>query len=286
MVTLAPEGLRDELLATFAHRHARLYRIARRDGVVIRLTEHSAPIEFDGEQYLPTQSANASAAISRAGLAETSLDTQGAITSDLITEADLRAGRYRGAEVLEILVDFRFPFLGALEVNRTWVEATKQDGAIWQAQCGGIGSRLKRKVGRYLEKSCWKVLGDPLTCKLDIVPLSNYYAPISHVLDPRSFRVQDLGNTRPLGWFAYGSAIFRSGPNDGIELLIQSYDNANQLIVLAQQPPFALQVGHRVDLIVGCNRTQAKCNSLGNYINFGGLPFLPTTDEQIKPATN
>lgn len=286
MVTLAPPAIRDELLTTYAHRHARLYRIARTDGVVVRLTDHSAPIEFDGESYQPTNSANASAVIARSGLGESSFDTAGAITSDLITEADLRAGRYRGAEILEILVDFRFPFLGALELTRAWVDKTRIRGANWEAECLGISGKLEVKVGGLLEKRCNYKLGEMATCGLDIVPLSNYYAPVSHVLDARSFRVQDLGSTRPLGWFAYGSAIFRSGPNDGLEFLIQSYDNANQLVVLGAQPPASLAVGHRVDLIVGCDRSLAKCNAFGNSLNFGGLPYLPTTDEQIKPATS
>ena len=285
MVTLASPAQRAELLAGPVHCQARLYRIARKDGFVVTLTSHSAPIKFDGLVYAPSRSANASASVARGGLGESSLDASGAISSDLITEADLRAGRYRGAEVLEVTVDYRFPFIGALEVARYWIEGTRQDGLIWQAKCTGITARLGRRIGRFLERNCWKEFGDLATCKYDTVPASSFYAPISHVLSEQEFRVQDLGSTKPAGHFAYGLATWRKGANEGLSAMIQAYDNANQLVTLAVRPPMSILVGDRVDLIVGCDRSSARCAALGNGINFGGLKFLPVADEQIKPAT-
>jgi uncharacterized phage protein (TIGR02218 family) len=286
MVTLASPEQRAELLARSAHTHARLFRLARKDGFVVRLTDHSAPIEFDGESYPPSRSAIASAVQSRGGLAASSLDAQGVITSDLITEADLRAGRYRGAEVLEMLVDWEFPFYGAIEVQRMWVQGTRQDGATWEARCGGLTSRLESKIGRLLERDCWKSMGDLATCKFDVVPVSDYYAPISDVINGRQFRVASLGSTRPSGHFVFGQAIWRSGANEGLEGLVIGYDEATQLVSLAVQMPLPVAVGDRVDLIIGCSRKKERCSQLGNYVNFGGLTFLTSTDEQLKPATS
>lgn len=284
MVTVAADPIRQELLSATAHRHARLFRIARTDGVVLRFTEHSAPIEFDGETYLPTNGANASASVTRSGLGESSLEASGFVDDTSITEEDLRAGRYRDAEVLEILIDWRFPFVGALQVSRLWIQSTKLDDG-WSATCGGIAERLKAKLGGFLERSCQKKFGDMATCRFDIVPGSRFYAPVSHVLSAREFRVESLGSTVLTGEFDYGEAVWRTGENAGLTFRIQSYDAANQLVTLGPPVPLTIAVGDRVDLIQGCNRLPTRCKQLGNFVNFGGLPNLPTTDEQIKPAT-
>jgi hypothetical protein len=117
-------------------RPATLWTITRADGVVLRFTDHDAPLSVDGQTFAPA-AADASARQKRAGLDGQNREFRGAISSDQITFEDLAAGRYRGATVLEQTVDWLYPWQGEFERAEYDITSTTQSGEDWAAEVDG-----------------------------------------------------------------------------------------------------------------------------------------------------
>jgi hypothetical protein len=75
-----------------------------------------------------------------------------------------------------------------------------------------------------------------------------------------------------------------SGDNDGIERAIKSHTLAGSTatIVLQEPFPFAVAAGDSCRLEMGCDRTWARCQAIGNAINFQGEPHLPGNDKILQ----
>src|SRR3954469_18577103 len=81
-------------------RFASCWRITRTDGVIIRVTDHNCALTVMDDSpnqnvFSPVTAFVPSARQLEASLKERNVELQGAISSDLITPDDLRAGRYR-----------------------------------------------------------------------------------------------------------------------------------------------------------------------------------------------
>ena len=82
------------------------WRIERRDGVAIGLTDHDRDLEVDGFTYRAAPGMTPSAIVRGDGLEAATMDAKGALTSAAITERDLIAGRWDGARVGIVAVDW------------------------------------------------------------------------------------------------------------------------------------------------------------------------------------
>src|SRR5579875_852094 len=82
------------------------WRIERRDGVAIGLTDHDRDLTVDGLVHRAAPGMTPSAIKRSDGLDADTMDIAGALTSGAIAEADLLAGRWDGARVVLFAVDW------------------------------------------------------------------------------------------------------------------------------------------------------------------------------------
>jgi phage conserved hypothetical protein BR0599 len=87
----------------------RCWRIDRRDGVTLGFTDHDRPIPFGGVSYEPETGMRGTEIAAGLGLSTDNAEAAGVLASDRISEADLLAGVYDGAEMVVRLVDWRAP---------------------------------------------------------------------------------------------------------------------------------------------------------------------------------
>ena len=80
------------------------WRLTRSDGLVLGFTDHDEALTFAGTRFEARTGLSASEAESETGLAATTQEVAGALSSDVVTEADILAGRYDGARVETFLV--------------------------------------------------------------------------------------------------------------------------------------------------------------------------------------
>ena len=93
-------------LATGATTLARAYELRRKDGLVQGFTDHDRDLSFGGVTYRADTGLTAKALQQATGLSVDNTEAFGALRSDAITEEDILAGRYDGAEVVASLVNW------------------------------------------------------------------------------------------------------------------------------------------------------------------------------------
>lgn len=74
-----------------------------------------------------------------------------------------------------------------------------------------------------------------------------------------------------------GIITFLNGPNAGIARTIKT-NPAAHLLSLTLPLPFVPVNGNSIQIVPGCNKTIAKCESFGNRVNFRGYPFIPVAE--------
>ena len=259
------------------HHWASLWKITRRDGVELFFTDHDQEIELDGDTYLPGFSSfTASARQLVEGSDSQNLDVRGAIVADSITEADLRAGKYREAQVTEKLVDWRFPWAGNFLVSTYRVEETEFDGQQWTAQLAGLKVLLRQSVGEVHTLTCrWRTLGNTL-CGVNLASFTQSGKTVSDVPILRRQIVTDV--TGDDGFFSFGKLTWVTGANAGLvsEVKLQ----AGGVLTLQLPTTYAIQNGDTFNVVAGCDRLSTTCkDKFNNLSRFGGFPFLPGNDK-------
>jgi uncharacterized phage protein (TIGR02218 family) len=88
-----------------------LWTITRKDGTILRFTDHDADIIIGGVTYKAAVGYERTAVEANSNLAVGGMDVRGILDSTRIDENDLRAGRYDYADVEILLVDWEKFFL-------------------------------------------------------------------------------------------------------------------------------------------------------------------------------
>lgn len=284
------------------HELARCWTIERTDGLVLRFTDHNAPLVLaDGNTYSPAGGFSASAQQRLAGLQDRNQEMRG-VVSDKITEQDLRAGRYRGAKVTEQVVNWRYPFKGAVRLSVFWISETTRTAEQWTAQLDGLAGRLRHRVGRvYSRTTCWKRLGSP-ECG---VVLSEYTVTgaVSSVTTARLvFLSGSLTGTPPGpvaigdGYFDRGELTFTSGANAGIKIEVKTYTHGTKRFELQLPTPLNIAPGDTFSVSRGCDKSIGTCSTFvvddlpvaapvpnqPNTPRYGGYPTMVGDDKAMQ----
>lgn len=135
------------------------WRISRRDNVVLGFTDHDNAFEIDGITYEARSGFNAGALEQDIGFSISSAQAQSFFSSDSITEADLRAGLYDGADVDLFRVDWT-DVHSALHTAH-WMFGDVSFGASgFEVELIGRTAKLDRSTGRVFSRHCDAELGD------------------------------------------------------------------------------------------------------------------------------
>lgn len=135
------------------------WRLRRVDGAVLCLTEHDAPLELDGETYLPGAGFGAAEFTQGAGLAPGQATAQGALAHDAITEDDLDAGLWDRARVDVWRADWQDPALH-VHVWSGMLSEIRRGQLGFEAELVSLKAELERPIGRIYGRRCDAVLGD------------------------------------------------------------------------------------------------------------------------------
>jgi uncharacterized phage protein (TIGR02218 family) len=82
-------------------------------------------------------------------------------------------------------------------------------------------------------------------------------------------------------YFALGNAVFTSGLNAGLRMMIRSSVNSSGLLTLLAPMPFTIAIGDALTVYPGCDKTTTTCTAFGNLINFGGFALIPAPETSI-----
>lgn len=247
------------------------WRIERRDGVAIGLTDHDRDLVVDGLVHRAAPGMTPSAIKRSDGLDADTMDIAGALTSAAIGEADLLAGRWDGARVRLFAIDWSGSG-GRVELGEGTIGAVETKDGAFTAELSGPAAALERPVCEATSPECRAELGDR-RCRVAMAGRRRF-ARVVAVAD----RVVTLDAGEP-GANVYGGGLLRwlSGANGGLESAIGM--SAGTMVTLRTVPMFAAEAGTLVELIEGCDKSLATCaGRFGNAANFRGEPYLPGMD--------
>lgn len=269
-----------------SHRLARLWRVTRVDGFVLYLTDHDhALVADDLQSYTPVGGINPTALRKASALEEQNFEVKGVLNSDAVTYADLRAGRWKEAEIHEYVVDAGVPWAGPLQHARYWITETRFDGEQWTAQVSGIPYWLRFNTGEVASRGCGADLGDA-RCKIPLATLE-FTGDVLSVNDDHIEVVDSAIPNSSDDYWADGDWTWLSGANVGLVSRIRSYNDTTKVVRFFLRTPFPIVAGDTYSMTPGCDKLAATCKAkFSNIENFRGDPFFPGTDKLIAPPTS
>ena len=257
----------------------RAWAITRSDGVQLGFTDHDKSLSFEGCDF-KADTGLAAAAVSQAtGLAVDNTEAVGVLSDAAITEADIAAGRFDGAEVRAWLVNWREPqqrmllFRGSIgEVSRT--------GGAFTAELRGLTEALNVPRGRVFQAPCAAVLGDG-ACKFDLTqPGFVFEGEVELVEERKRFTFSAL-NGFDDRWFEAGRCEMVSGAAAGLAAMIKNdrLTADGRIVELWEALRAPIEVGDTVRFVAGCDKRIETCRlKFNNIVNFRGFPHIPGED--------
>lgn len=281
-------GFSDEFLAHLARDVTTLchcWTVARADGVVLGFTDHDRPLLVDGVSCEPQTGMTASEARDAIGLAGDATDVEGALASEAISEADIAAGRYDGAVVTTLLVNWREPGQNAVLRIATIGKIKRGDGAF-RVELNGPAAVLEKRVGRHYRRACDARLGDA-RCGFDLTQAGFHGA--GTVTERRGGEIEVTGlGAFAAGWFALGELTWTGGTLAGRTARIATHRKEGARVLLAlEESADGVEAGDGFTLVAGCDKRFDTCRSkFDNRLNFRGFPHLPGNDAAYAYVTD
>ncbi|MDQ2089134.1 DUF2163 domain-containing protein [Marimonas arenosa] len=264
----------------------RAWAITRTDGMTFGFTDHDLDLAFDGVRFKADSGLSALALQQATGLAVDNTEALGALNDAAVTEADIEAGRFDGAEVRAWLVNWAAVAQRQL-VFRGTIGELKRAGGAFRAELRGLAQALNRPMGRVYQKPCTAVLGDA-HCGFDVTqPGYGVEVAIEQVEDRSRFTFSGLTGFGP-GWFERGTLIGHDGEAQGLRGIVKRDLEIDGSRVIELWTPMRAEIrpGDVVRLLAGCDKRMETCRlKFDNLLNFRGFPDLPSDDwMMVQPA--
>lgn len=257
----------------------RAWTVRRGDGVVLGFTDHDRDLTVDGVTCRADTGMTARALQQTTGLSVDNTEAVGALSDVSVTERDLLAGRYDGAEVRAFLVNWAAPD-DRVEQFRGSLGEVVRAGASFRAELRGLSDALNRPQGFAFQPACSAVLGDG-RCRFQTLQ-PGYFAlrQVEDVEDNRLFRFAGFGGFDDR-WFEHGRFEVVTGAAAGLVGVIKTdrLEGAARRIELWQSIGDVVAPGDQIRVIGGCDKAAETCRTkFANFPNFRGFPHIPGED--------
>lgn len=295
-----PHALKSQVETARTHYYATCWRITPsiNPSAVVRVTDWPVALTLsetdngDYASYSPAGGAEGSATRREGELRPGGKELQGIVTTDLITDVDLDAGKYDGSRIDEYVVDARRPWVGPLWHATYWITVCRFDRSMWVAELRDFVSFLNDPVGEQWGASCRVDLFSqgPAKCNLNAASYQ-LISTVSAVITQRIVFRAALGSALPWaqqGYAEEGTVQWTSGANTGATAKIKTHVFAGpstHTLELHVPAGFAFSVGDQGIFLPGCNHLLGAKDAIGHCVNrysngpnFQAEPFLPGRD--------
>jgi len=257
----------------------RCWAVERKDGLLLGFTDHDLELVFEGMTFSPSSGLTAKALEQTTGLSVDNSEAMGILSAAAVTEADIEAGRYDGAEVRSWLVNWSDVSQRILQFRGTLGEIRRAGGAF-QAELRGLTEALNQVQGRRFQQPCSAVLGDK-SCGFDLdTPGYSVELPVEAIKDGKFLEFSALGEFEDR-WFERGRYVVKSGEAIGLIGLVKNDKllNGTRTIELWETVRATVLTGDLIRFEAGCNRRPRTCRlKFNNFVNFQGFPTIPGED--------
>lgn len=257
----------------------RCWAVTRRDDVVFGFTDHDEDLSFEGITFKADTGLTAKALQQVTGLAVDNTEAIGALSDSAVSEEDILAGRFDGAEVTSWIVNWADIDCREVRFKGHIGEISRQNGAF-TAELRGVSEVLNVPVGQVFQKNCQAILGDK-RCGVDLdQPGMTAELAAEDVTDARVFSFENLSDFDER-WFERGQLIVLSGRAIGLSAIVKNDRpvDGRRIIELWEELPIPVEAGDLVRIVVGCDKRIGTCRlKFQNILNFRGFPHIPGED--------
>ncbi|MEM7597416.1 MAG: DUF2163 domain-containing protein [Pseudomonadota bacterium] len=250
----------------------RCWAVVRRDGWTMGFTDHDLNLTFEGISFRADTGLTSAALQQTTGLSVDNTEALGALSDAAITDDDIEAGRFDGAEVRAWLVNWADVDRRVLMFRGHIGEVRRQEGAF-EAELRGLTDILNQPTGRIYQKNGNAVL-DPEN------PAFAVEVPIAEIEERRIFRFGGLTSFSDR-WFQFGTLTMLDGEALDLEGSIKRdyFEDGLRVIELWRPIRQPIEPGDRVRLLAGCDNTiEAHQEKFGSLLDFQGFPDIPGDD--------
>jgi len=270
----ALQSLLDTGATTLAHG----WRITRRDGAVLGFTDHDRDLWVAGVRFQAASGIAGSESVQELGLSVSGAELSGALSADTLSENDLGAGRFDGAMIDHLLIDWTAPETHLL-LRRARLGEVRRAGDAFTVELRALSDALNQTRGRLFGALCDADLGD-MRCGVDLAAhaATGTVTQVSGALHLEAAGLAEAAD----GTFTQGRLTFTSGANIGFAVEVKRHAagaGAGGALDLWQRPPEAVAVGDVFTLTAGCDKRFSTCRDrFANALNFRGCPHMPGND--------
>ncbi len=259
---------------------ARCWVVTRKDGVTYGFTDHDRDLMVGSTLCKADTGLTARALEQTTGLAIDNTEALGMLSDASISEKDIRAGRFDGADVTAWLVNWATPSQSYLQFRGTIGEISREAGGF-RAELVGVSEALNRPQGRVYQKPCGAILGDG-ACGVKLSdPAYSIELSVDASDDEISFTVNGADSFAE-GWFDRGRLVVVSGEGAGLAGVIRrdlKQPGGSRKIELWEALRADILPGDIIRLEAGCDKTPEHCRlKFNNMLNFRGFPTIPGED--------
>jgi uncharacterized phage protein (TIGR02218 family) len=272
------EALFDHL-ETGATTVCRAWTVTRRDGQVLGFTDHDRDLVVDGVACRADTGMTARILHQTTGLSVDNTEAFGALSAMAITEADLIAGRYDGADVRAFLVNWMSPD-DFVEQFRGFLGEVTRSGGAFKAELRGLSEKLNQPQGKAYTPTCSALLGDG-ECRFNLAqPGYSVTGVVETADDGRGFVLTGISGFDDR-WFEGGRFEVLTGSAAGLIGVVKNdrQDGGKRKVDLWTSIGAEVSAGGQVRLLAGCDKTPNTCRvKFANFLNYRGFPHIPGED--------
>lgn len=262
------------------------WTVTRADGTVLGFTDYDQDVNDGVVTYEAAAGYSRSAIQQQVDLAVPNFDVTGIITSDRITDEDIRAGLYDGATILIFMAvptDTGFATYGKIPLPGYYMGEIKIQDGIYTCECRGIAYALSQSFIEVYTPNCRVDFGDA-KCKFNLASVTDT-GTVSGTANNANFDVT-LNSTNAGGKYAFGLITWNTGLNAGVSMEVQTWTGIPSQTSSAGGVQLYLPMGKTVTIgdtftiVAGCDKTfnpntGQGCYQWNNTDNFHGEPYIP-----------
>lgn len=269
---------------------ARLFKIKRRDGVIMPFTDCDTDLIVDdlsGDGALTYKAAtgfNRGAIQNRSDLSVGNMQVIGVLDNAALNESDLRAGVYDFAAVWMYLVNHEAVGHGVGILKRGFLGQVSLIDNGFTAEFLSLTNAFAQQIIDIYTRDC---SADVFDARCKVSPTS--YTDSAVVASVSNARHSFVATITPLtsrasGFYDQGSAVWLTGNNAGKTCEIKTCDVASGATILFLPTSYAIQIGDTLNMRAGCDKLLSTCiDKFDDVDNFRGpAVFCPDLDQVTK----
>lgn len=252
-----------------------VWTIIASDGTVAAYAAHTRDVTFNSQVYKasPVEPSRFSLTL---GVTQANNAELFGIFDDIITEADVQGGRWKGARIQFDYIAYDFvtgaassSIVGSVGKMRGVAGKVDCQNGTYQIEFRSLSDLLQQEIGELTSPLDRNARPDDLG--IDMTPFT-FARNVTTSTDRRNFTID--GTAEIDDYFAYGRVLWTGGANDGLQMEIKG--NIANAIELQLPMRSAIAPGDTVTLYAGYDGTRDQTRDKFSAMEaFNGEPDLP-----------